>query len=131
MNDLGKKIYMPRVTLLVIIWTIVILAVIPFHKYLGSSNPADLVSLSVPVMIFLISVRGRPDKWWVPFFGTVVRADMTRLQAREQAGEDSGEIQREIEKWVKATCRYTEKINPYSYQFLRKKDAVMFKLAWG
>lgn len=75
---------------------------------------------------------GSPLNWWSPYFGTMMTVNFDKLSDRERAGEYPEAIQNEIAQWV-ANCskgRYI-KINPYRYQFLRKGDAMMFKLAWG
>jgi hypothetical protein len=75
---------------------------------------------------------GPPINWWKPFFGVEMRANREKIARREQSGESAKGIQLELEAWVQemATSRWY-KTNPYTYKFLRKADAAMFKLAWS
>jgi hypothetical protein len=73
-----------------------------------------------------------PRKWWGQFHGTNVRVNRSSLIAREQAGESSDAIRQEIHQWIESSCKYPWiKVNSECYRFFRRRDAVMFKLAWG
>jgi len=75
---------------------------------------------------------GNPLNWWQPFFGQQMTVNKDKIARREQSGETAGAVQQEIRDWVKemAKSRFYE-LNPYTYKFLKKADAAMFKLAWG
>lgn len=77
------------------------------------------------------SKLGNPLNWWVPFFGTSMTANKEKIAAREKAGEDAHQIHLELAQWVQECTRSRwYQTNPYTYKFLRKGDAAMFKLAW-
>lgn len=87
---------------------------------------------ALAVMVVMYAQLGSPLNWWHPFFGHVMTVNKDKIARREQAGETAGAVQQEIRDWVKemAKTAYYEQ-NPYSYKFLKKADAAMFKLAWG
>ena len=103
--------------------------------YGASSLPVLILRVSQPLFIaaFVMWIQlGSPLNWWRPFFGTLMEANQSKLEAREKAGEDPGVIQMEILGWVEnCTKGRWIKVNPYTYKFLKKGDAAMFKLAWG
>lgn len=75
--------------------------------------PGAIVIASACMALFMRF--GSPLNWWYPYFGTRMKANAKK-----------------IAEWVK-TCSKSRwyKENPYTYVFLRKGDAMMFKLAWG
>lgn len=93
------------------------------------------VTIAFPSLAFSLLFYceyGSPTNWWKPFFGIAMTVNKDKIIRREQSGEDSASIQLEINDWVAkmAKSRYY-RINPYTYKFLRKGDAMMFKLTWG
>lgn len=94
-----------------------------------------IIKMVGPLLVVLwgfYSFFGGPLNWWVPFFGLDMKANKDKIGLREQKGEDSQAIQTEIAQWVAGMSkgRYY-KVNPYTYRFLRKADAMMFKLVWS
>lgn len=120
-----------------VLWIMVtpLLVALPWLTYDGKTAMWLLVvQASTPVLfmaLMLWSQFGSPVNWWVPFFGTRIKVNKTKIIQREQKGESSDAIHAEIAQWVKGMTRSSYMRNPYEYQFLRKKDAAMFKLAWG
>ena len=95
----------------------------------------DIVGIVWPsslAAVILGLLYGSPLNWWKPFFGLEMEANKLKLAERETKGESSETIQKEIKDWVKemTSSRWIE-INPYTYKFLKKSDAVIFKLTWG
>jgi len=102
----------------------------------GNENLAVMI-LKIIQPIILVSIAmaiqlGSPLNWWRPFFGTIMEANRAKISLRELAGEKAEDIQNEIQSWVghMSKSRYY-RLNSYSYKFLRKRDAAMFKLVWG
>lgn len=85
----------------------------------------------VPVLLSagFFWIAGHPRNWWRMYFGTYVS-----IGSSERAAEypDSGAVDAAIAQWIKESGIGTHcKHGSYYYQFLRKKDAVHFKVAWG
>lgn len=110
---------------------------VPLLSGLAKHDKGWLIAIRVvqPILIcsfIMFSQLGSPLNWWRPFFGTLQEANRERLAERERQGEEPEKIQVEIERWVltSAKGRFI-RVNPYTYKFLRKGDAMFFKLAWG
>jgi len=84
------------------------------------------------VIIGLMLSHGNPLRWWSPFLGIEVKVNLGRI-SQEEAIHGFDSMRPKIESWLKETTPKYQyvMINPYRYRFLRKKHAVMFKLAWG
>lgn len=90
-----------------------------------------LVAPTAGFLFYLIKCFGPPSKWWAPYFGHTIRVNRERVYEQESRGLSS-EVQEEIFQWVVTSSgRYWYRHNPYSYKFLRRRDAMLFKLAWG
>ena len=109
--------------------------VITFLVYQRSGQiriePVELL----PALIFipnLVRGYGSPLNWWADFFGTVVNVNLDRITLREQSGEHPDKIAAEIKAWTRDCIKGSwYLVNQYSFKFLRKRDAVLFKLRWG
>jgi hypothetical protein len=99
------------------------------------TNYLTLLHVLPPLAVtcFMFSMKwGEPRNWWIPFYGIQMSANTKKLGERERAGEDPAAIQKEIRDWVASCTRSrSHRVNNYTYKFLRKGDAMMFKLAWG
>lgn len=79
----------------------------------------------VSMMLMTINC-GSPKNWWTPFFGIEMVVNLSKITQMNDST-----IRKEISDWVEimSSGPYI-KINDFKYKFLRKRDAVAFKLAW-
>ena len=96
---------------------------------------AEFASYLLPGLIIIPNMMrsyGSPLNWWADFFGTVVNVNRDRITTREQSGEHPDKIAAEIKDWTRDCIKGSwYPVNQYSFKFLWKRDAVMFKLRWG
>lgn len=100
--------------------------------YSGDSYKLNIaMNLAIPITmaIFLAEAYGRPRYWWAYWFGTTLTVSPKKFE--RERGVDTDRLARELEDWFETTnLKGVFKHNAFKYQFLRKKDASMFKLAW-
>jgi hypothetical protein len=84
-----------------------------------------IVPTVLQILTFFMLISKNPLEWWGPFIGIEVTAGPFIDKADNVTA-------REINDWVRESIK-----GPYigvsglTYKFLRKKDAMMFKLVWS
>lgn len=83
------------------------------------------------LLLFLFLMIWTRCRIWTPYFGHSAEANLNRI--RQMPIDQQIYIQGEIEVWVKDMVGFFSfhKVNQYRYLFLRKKDAMLFKITWG
>lgn len=94
-----------------------------------SGIPILLLPPSI-VAYMLFQQVGSPKNWWAPFFGTTITIDLKK-RVSEDAGAREQYI-KDMRAWLKEMrIKPVYEVNALRYTFLRRKHAMMFKLAWG
>lgn len=120
----------------VICWLFVLAIFLSFpFNWLRFGN---LFIIPISMSTALWKMYGHPRNWWVSYFGGTVHIDTFKLIRQRGFGYlDSVDsrwaaLDEEIDQWMEEVSikRYYRHWSGH-YQFLRKKDAVYFKLFWG
>jgi hypothetical protein len=85
----------------------------------------------IPIFLslFLFKFKGHPRTWWQVWFGTDVNIDTNKYK---DDYTDADGLANAIDEWMTVSgIKHWQRIWLGTYRFLRKKDAVRFKLAWA
>jgi hypothetical protein len=137
-RSLGAKMFGPLNVLLssrrgllyvVAIWQALLLYVILTQSKAGFWGNWGIFAIGPTILCVQLGSRyGSPLNWWVEGWGTTV---WTEKRFRDSKQEFKPWCD-EINEWLKTTrTRPYYQMNDFSYVFLRKRHAAMFKLAWG
>jgi hypothetical protein len=71
---------------------------------------------------------GHPKYWWAEFWGISISFE----RSFRQSGLDYESFRKQLDEWLEITKPGLFVQQPgHSFLFLRKKNAAIFKLAWG
>lgn len=100
------------------------------NHHRGQLSCLVLTLAPIAILTGLFSNFGSPKNWWAAYFGTTMTVNTDRFEG-QYVGK--GDILREdVANWLReSNIKPYYKQNAFRYVFLRKKHAVMFKLAWG
>jgi hypothetical protein len=116
--------------------TYFLVAVECFNIFWSVSQPFSILryvnAISLPAGLSVGWRYGRGNfTGWIPYwFGTTIQLSRGSERIAEFANDE--EIDKGIAEWLRLSgVRWYERTGTLNYQFLRKKDAVQFKLTWA
>lgn len=95
-----------------------------FFGFTPTTRAFMMTCVIFQAFLLALMVDPNPLNWWKLFLGVVVDADPAKMP--------KGTKDRDIQAWVKTSTKGPHvRINSNRYLFLKKKDAMIFKLTWG